>query len=159
MWPFNRRSKSKRDFIKKVYSKYLDELRLDNQKGVELSTQYLHFVLILVSETGNRSQMIGQVLDIIQQHDGMIESITSTFITVYVGVPLQQPNSKQLRIDLVNELSGKLGPQLAIIYGECGCPVGSVGNESRQTYTALLPEYKSKLRKLSSLQFGQVTEV
>lgn len=126
---------------------------------MDLSAKYLNFILILVRDDSKQPQNIRDTVNIIQEHDGMIESITSTLITAYFGVPLEQPNSEQMRIDLVKELSEKKGRDLSIIHGACECPVGTVGNENRKAYTALLPDYKSKLRQLSSMEFGQVLEI
>jgi len=89
----------------------------------------------------------------------MIESITSTLITVYFNVPLTQPDSNQLRNDLVNRLSETFGSDISILHGTCECQVGNVGNEKRKAYTALLPHYKSKLSKLSSMEFGEIQEI
>ena len=125
---------------------------------MELSEKYINYVLILVRDHSKQPQNIRDTVNIIQEHNGMIESITGTLITVYFNVPVEQPNSEKMRMDLVKELSEKKGRDLSIIHGACECPVGTVGNENRKAYTALLPHYKSKLSKLSSMEFGQVLE-
>jgi len=163
MWSFRRKDKSQREIIKKSFSNYLDENLIDsilqNHGLIDLRLKYINFILILVRDDSRQSQNIREALNIIQEHHGMIESITSTLVTVYFGVPLEQPNSKELRIGLVKELSERMGPDLAFIHGACECPVGNVGNENRKAYTALIPGYKSKLSKLSTMEFGQILEI
>jgi hypothetical protein len=80
-------------------------------------------------------------------------------IAVYFGAPIREPNSRQKRKDLVIQLAESLGSDLAVIHGECNCPVGIIEDEKRASYTALLPEYRTKLAELASLDFGQVREV
>ena len=131
-----------------------------NQETMKLDMKYLNYVLVLVREDSNQLRTIEEVVNVIQNHGGTIESITAAcLITAYFGAPIEQPNSKQVRIDLINELSEKLRTNLAIIHGECECPVGNVGNESYMNYTALFPDFKSKLSILSSLTFGHVEEI
>lgn len=163
MWPFSRKDKSQKKLIKKIVSRYTGEKKLDliltSQNHTELIPMHVDFVLILISQDSDPSQPIHDVSNTIQEHDGMIESMTSTLITVYFGVPDKQPNSKRMRIGLVGDLLEKFGANLSIIHGACECPVGSIGNEKRKAYTALLPDYKAKLRELSGLPFGQTKEV
>ncbi len=133
--------------------------KVNLQETTELRITTIDYLLILVREDSNLPRRIFKAVSIIQEFDGMIESITSTLITVYFNVPLIQPDSNQLRNDLVNRLSETVGSDISILHGTCECQVGNVGNEKRKAYTALLPDYKSKLSKLSSMEFGESQEI
>ena len=56
-------------------------------------------------------------------------------------------------MDLVKELSDKMGPDLSIIHCFCEYLIGNLGNENREAYTALFPDKKSKLSKLTQNRF------
>jgi len=155
MWPFKPKNRSEERFIEKNFSKYTDKKKVDvvfnPHENPGLNLMHVDFVLILINQDSEETTTINNVISIVNAHDGMIESITCTLITVYFGVPEKQHNKKQLRLCLVDKLTEKLGKNLSIIHGECECPVGIVGNEDRKAYTALLPDYKIKLMELSSL--------
>ena len=161
MWSFNRKTEHS-EAIKKSFSKFMDErivrLMLNNPEGLEMKKKKINFVMILVKEDSNTAETIGKAVNFAWKHDAMIDAITGTLISIYFGVPLDQPDQKQMRVAFVNEISESIGPSLSIIHGECECPVGNVGTENRMNYTALLTEYKSKLKKLTALDFGQIIE-
>ena len=161
MWPLNRK-KDELKAIEKSFSKFIDErivrLMLKNPEDLEMKNRKINFAMILAKDDSSTRERISEVVSYAQKHDAMIDSITGTLITIYFGVPLDQPDQRQMRKAFVNEISEKLGPSLTIVHGECECPVGSVGNEKRLSYTALLPKYKSKLNKLTALDFGQIIE-
>ena len=163
MWPFNRKNAEREQImVKRAFSKYLDQSLIpvipEDPEGPRMSKKRINFAMILVNEDSRPEQTISEIVTLAQKHDGMVDSITGTFITVYFGVPLAQPNQKQLRSAFINELSEKLGPSLAVVHGECECAVGTVGNDHRMTYTAFLPEFKGKLGRLCSLEFGRTVE-
>ena len=60
------------------------------------ATKHIHFLLVLASqdETAQPEQTISQALDIAMAHDGMVESITGTLITILFGAPIKQPDAK-----------------------------------------------------------------
>ena len=72
---------------------------------------------------------------------------------------MPQPDLTERRIQLVEKLRQEVGSFLTIVHGECDCLVGSVGSEKLMGYTALIPGFKEKLHKLSSLNYGQVSEI
>jgi len=162
MWPFNRKEKENLEFLENSFSKYMDErivkLTLNNPEKLEMGKRKINFALILVKEDSSTEDKISEVVNYARKHDAMIDSITGTFITVYFGVPLDQPDQKEMRVAFINEIYENMGSSLTIVHGECECSVGNVGNENRMNYTALLPEYKSKLNKLTNLDFGQIIE-
>ena len=148
--------------VRKAFSRYIDERVIsvisENPEAPPMSKQRINFAMILVSEGLRSEQTISEIVTLAQKYKGMVDSITGTLITVYFGVPLPQPDQKELRIAFLKGLSENLGPSLAIVHGECECPVGKVGNENRMGYTAFLPDFKEKLARLSSLEFGQAVE-
>jgi hypothetical protein len=162
MWPFNCKETLRKKLINKSFSKHMDGrlLSLFNEKpdALNMIMKQINFVMILASQSSRPDQIIGEIISLVQKYTGMVDSITCIFITIYFGVPLDQSNQKELRIAFLAELSEKFGSSLAILHGECECPVGNLGNDKRMAYTAFLPEYKSKLCKLSSLEFGQILE-
>ena len=151
MWPFDGS-----DQIKNAFGKYVNKDVLDsvvNDSG--LQEKHIDFVLLLLSNL----DFIGKAIQIVNRQECMIESITGTFITVLVGAPTEKTNSNETRLQIVAELSKELGSNVVMLHGGCDCLVGSVGNSQRMSYTAMLPEYKAKLNRLSSLEFGEVAEV
>ena len=161
MWPFNRKKKDS-EALEKSFSKFMDErivrLMLNNPEELEMKKRKINFILILVKEASDTAETIGKVVNFARKHDVMIDAITGTLISIYFGIPLDQPDQKKMRVAFVNEISESLGPSLSMVHGECECPIGNVGNENRMNYTALLPEYKSKLNKLTNLDFGQIID-
>jgi hypothetical protein len=161
MW-LGRKQRWQWDIIKKSFSRYIGEekvFEILQGKGSGLTTRHVNFLLVLVRQDSRQAETIRQVVRIVQERQAMIDSITGTLITIHVGVRIDEPNAKQMREDLIIRLTESLGSDLAIIHGECDCPVGIVGTEDRANYTALLPEYRTTLGELVSLDFGQVKEV
>jgi len=128
----------------------------NNPEELEMRKRKINFVMILVKEDSNIAERISVVINLAQKHDAMIDAITGILISIYFGVPLDHPDQKQKRLAFVNEISESLGPFLSIVHGECECPVGNVGNENQMNFTVLLPGYKSKLNKLTTLEFGHI---
>lgn len=165
MWPFNR-NKRQRKFIRDAFDKYVDHNVIDNMLSDSLTLnsqpeiKHIGFILILVKEEQSITfrNTVTKVLGIVQEHNVMIECITGTFISVLVGVPLELPDTGKVRHNILDKLSNQLGAHLAILHGECDCAVEIVGNEKRFSYTAILPDYKSKLRRLASLDYGKIEE-
>jgi hypothetical protein len=162
MWLL-RKQRSQRDILKKAFSRYVGEQKVGeivhDQEDLELTIKHVNFLLVMVRQDPRQAKTIRQVVRIVQEEQAMIQSITNTLITVYCGVPIHEPSAGKMREDLVIKLTESLGSDLAIVHGECDCPVGIVGTEDRANYTALLPEYQTKLAGLLSLDFGQVKEV
>ena len=151
MWPFRKSEHLKSTFGKFIANGIVDEVL---QGPGQLQEKQIEYVLLLL----NSHELIGSAIEIISRHDCMIESITGTLITVLVGVPLKKPASEECRRKLVAQLSAELGVAAVVLHGGGTALVGMVGNSQRMSYTAIIPEYKAKLTKLSSAEFGEVIE-
>jgi hypothetical protein len=163
MWPFNRQKK----FLQTVFGNYLNkdtvEELMNNPSALELKAEKkpIQFVLLFVKESGpdDFKGLIEAVTNDCLKYDAMIETMTATFISALFNVPLEQDNPKGNRIKLVANLSKIYGTNLSIVHGECECFVGNFGSNTRMSYTALIPGYKEIMKKLASLDYGQVLEV
>ena len=153
MWPIKKDEKS---IIKKAFGKYINNILNGHN---DLSEKTVQYILMFVKETDYFQETIKTIFDIVQEHDGMIESMTGSLISVLFNVPLDQPDSEKKRLLLISALSERVGSDLTIVHGQCICPVGSLGNEKRLCYTAIIQDYKSKINKLSSLAFGEIVEL
>ena len=146
--------------MRNAFSKYVDErlveIMMDNPERLKMNNRNINFAMILVKEDLNIEKIISKIVSAIQKHDAMIDSITGTIITVYFGIPFDQPDQNQMMQILLRDLSENFKSSIAILHGACECHVGTLGNENRICFTALLPDYKSKLNKLISLEFGQI---
>jgi len=163
MWPFNRKESGQEwIIIRNTLSRYIDERLIsvisEKPEAPRMSKKPINFAMILVNQNSRPEQSISEIVTLAQKHDGLVDSMTGTLVTVCFGIPLEQPNQKKLRLAFIGEVSEKLGPLLAVLHGECECPVGKVGNEHRMSYTAFLPDFKAKLGRLCSLEFGQIIE-
>lgn len=163
MWPFKQKNHEIR-YLKKSVGQFLSPKSIKNILSSNIDIAKLHekeieYLFILTKENLRTNQIISDVLDTISNHEGMIESITGPFIVVLYGVPLPQPNAKEKRQLLAEELLKKFENSLSIVHGRAICHVGTVGNKSRFTYTAMIPSYKEKLSILSSLDYGKQVEL
>lgn len=151
MWPFKLAG-----VIKGMFERFMDKELVDVivSGTEELHEMRIDYVLLLLSN----HKAIGKAISIINSHDCMIESITGTLITVLIGAPIPNPKSDQIREQLVDHVAAKLASEAVVLHGGCSCPVGTVGNEQRKSYTAIIPEYKTKLRQLATAEFGEVVE-
>ncbi|WP_035277857.1 hypothetical protein, partial [Desulforegula conservatrix] len=162
MWPFKQKNNEIK-YIKKSFGQFLspkliEDVLSSNIDIPELHEKEIEYLFILAKEGLRTNQIISDVLDIISNYEGMVESITGPFIVVLYGVPLPQPNAKEKRQRLTDELLSKFEDSVSIVHGNTTCRVGTVGNKSRFAYTAMIPSYKEKLKILSSLEYGNQVE-
>ncbi len=52
-------------------------------QDLELTTRHVNFLLVLVRQDPRQAETIREVVRIVQEHRGMIQSITGALITVY----------------------------------------------------------------------------
>jgi hypothetical protein len=163
MWPFNRQKR----FLQNAFGKYLSndtvEELMNNPSALKLEAEKkpIQFVLLFVKESGpdDFKGLIEAVTNDCLKYDAMIETMTATFISALFNVPLEQDDPKGSRVKLVANLSKIYGANLSIVHGECECFVGNFGSNTRMSYTALIPGFKEIMKKLASLDYGQVFEV
>ncbi len=86
----------------------IDRLMLNNPEELVMRKRKINFVMILVKEDSNTAERIGEVVNFAWKHDAMIDAITGTLISIYFGVPLDQPDQKQMRVAFINEISKSL---------------------------------------------------
>jgi hypothetical protein len=156
----------KRDLIKKTFAKYIDEDVLERvlnglQEASHLETKKIEFVLVLVDDTDSKEcpSIIRAAVAIIDKYEGMVDSIVGPLIVVLFGAPVAQPGSESKRKALVQAITKAIGEKVSMVHGHSECLVGTVGNESRMSYTALIPGFKEILRRLSGLPYGGVLEI
>jgi hypothetical protein len=165
MWPFNQMNKQQT--LQKAFGKYvpldvIDKILNDSlTPNGQPEIKHIGFILILVKEDQLFifKETVIKVLDVINEHEAMIECVVGAFISVLVSTSAESSNATKIRQDIVNNLSTQLGYYLAILHGECDCAIELIGNEKRFSYTAVIPDYKSKLFKLSSLEYGSIEEI
>jgi len=126
-----------------------------------MTQKELDYILILVNDRpiDRTADMIASVLQIAAKHNGMIEAITGSLVVVLFGALSAEANAHGNRKRLIEELMKSHGPFLSIVHGQEQCLVGTVGGENRKAFTALIPNYKDKLSRLSSLKYGDQLEI
>jgi hypothetical protein len=156
----------KRDLIKKAFTKYVDEDVIDrvlngSQELPPLETKQIDFAIVLVDDRDPNecSSIIYKAIGIINKYEGMVDSIVGPFILVLFGVPVPQPEARSKRKELVKALSEAIGEEASIVHGHSECLVGTLGGESRMSYTALIPGFKEILGRLANLDYGSVLEI
>jgi hypothetical protein len=166
MWPFKSKLKNEKEQIAKLFTDYVSEKVIDDSGAGKLELNKLEEIevdYLLILQSDDTSEPVGhpveKVLDLIEKHDGMVESITNYLIIVLFGVPFKQDDSHLKRKSLVKELGGSMGNYLSIVHGHAKCQVGIIGNKNRHAYTAIIPSFKEKLQVLSSQDFGQHLEI
>lgn len=163
MWPFK---SNKENFVRETFKGFMDESTVNKVIKGELEEtapekKHIQYILTLVEENEyiNSNNLVENIINLALHHQATIESITATYISIIINIPLKIENPRENRISLVKELSDKYGNKLAIVHGECECFVGVFGSKSRMNYTALIPDYKSKLKTLASLEYGKIMEI
>lgn len=165
MWPFTSQSRDRKR-IKKLFGEYVnpDALEdilsgqfLDNQ----MTKKDIDYVLILIdgNDALRTADIISSVVTSSEKYNGMIETITGSLVVVLFGALPAETKAKENRKRLIEELTKTHGAFLSIVHGQEQCFVGTVGSESRKAFTALIPNYKDKLSRLSSLKYGEQHEV
>lgn len=156
----------KPDLIKWAFARYINEDVLErvlngSQETGHLETKEIDFVVLLVDDTDPNEcpSIIKEAVGIINKYEGMIDSILDSFIMVLFGAPIAQPESRLKGKELVQTLSKAIGQKVSIVHGHSEYLVGTVGNESRISYTALIPGFKEILSRLSGLPYGGVFEI
>ncbi|MFC1746184.1 hypothetical protein ACFL35_19490 [Candidatus Riflebacteria bacterium] len=153
---------SEKDKLKHLFGNFIaiDEL---NSKNIEENGSFksIYFVLILLKEENTQSikSNAKNIIELAQRHQGMIETISATFISILFNVPVEQKNSEELYCEFIKSLSIISGNKLSVVYGQCESYVGTIGSSERMSYTALIPNFKDKLYQLSSLEFGHIKEI
>lgn len=156
----------KRDHIKKAFSRYADkdvigQILNGSQELPPLETKQIDFAMVLVDDRNPNecSSIIYKAVGIISKYEGMVDSIVGPFILVLFGAPVPQPEARSKRKELVKALSEAIGEKASIVHGHSECLVGTLGGESRLSYTALIPGFKEILGRLANLDYGGVLEI
>jgi hypothetical protein len=151
--------------LKNLLGKYVKEDKLDLILNGSIALQSLEkkpigYILIFLKDNDPQSFQndLNRLIKIIYEHHGVIDTISGSFISVLLGMPLPIPDLTEKRKQLVEIFSQELGLSIALLHGEIECLVGNIGNNSHWSYTALIPDFKKKLNILSSLAYGEITE-
>jgi hypothetical protein len=145
------------DFIEDILSGEFDE------KLPSLKEANIEYVLVGVrGETPALvSQHIGIVVDTAMRHGAIVDSVVSALVVVTFGMlPFQAgTDAEGNRFTLVNALQQEMGAHIKIVHGaETGC-FGSLGSETRTTFSFLIPGFLDALGVLGRLEFGAIQEM
>jgi hypothetical protein len=127
-----------------------------------LESRVINYIITVVKEQATpkaTSQLLGKVLDTSVSNGGVIETVTASLVSIVLDLVESVKDAEEKRLALVNELMSKYGSDIALIHGKCACSVGIVGSKTRMNYTALIPDYKQKIKSLSGLDYGEYLEV
>jgi len=158
MWSF-RGKRIRKAQIRGAFGKFISEQGL---RGIErsletpsnefplLKKEAIRYVILQVRDDTPEDVQhhLAQALEILIEHDGVIEDFMSSIVTVTFK-PTPDTNKPSL-----DALVGKLGPDVRAIYG-CGeFPRGTYGSQGRFNYGTIFPHIGIKLEALFQLQFG-----
>jgi hypothetical protein len=93
---------------------------------------------------------LAHVLDIVLDHDGVIEGIMSS-----IAVATFKSSAPARRS--LDALLGKLGPDARAVHGQGEFLRGAYGSQRRFTYGTILPNLTAKLEALRKTEFGATT--
>ncbi len=157
--------KLRRRRITKMFEGVLDKEAIDRllygpYEEPKPQNRTLDFVLVLMrdSDTPKTGELIGQVMQVMVEHECMIETAGSYIRGLY-GAPVPTKNGEQSRAALVGCLRDRFIDDIKIVHGRRESLFGSFGSESLMAYTAVIPGYSDALRELCNLHFGQVKEI
>ena len=158
--------KLRRRRIMKMFEGILDKEAVDKlldatYEEAEPQNRTLDFVLILMrdSDTPQTAELIGQVVQVMVEHDCMIETVSGSYIRCWYGAPVPEENGEESRAELVRCLKERFTENIKIVHGRRESLVGNFGGDYRTAYTAIIPGYCDAIRELASLDFGQVVEI
>jgi hypothetical protein len=92
---------------------------------------------------------------------GEIWNLVNSMVMISFGGALEATaeERKEKRLRYVRELQAKLGKNVKIVHGSARAAIGLVGNESRSSFTFLIPNWSEALAMLGVVEFGEVREI
>ena len=160
MWPFDRRKRSEREWIRQGFSKYLSkelvEQLVTNPQSLpveEMKEARARFLLFQVRDgsLGNIRDLLDRATAVAMDSGGIIDCSMSSMALVTFGIiapPEGNPEDQQSRAAAA--LIEKLGTDIRVLYGRAQCLHGL----TRLSYSVLLPEFSAYMKRLLEMDFG-----
>jgi hypothetical protein len=153
MWPFRKRSISKRkirafaDFVSK---EGLLSIRQNSREFPALQNEQISYIILQVrDETPEMLQRcLSVALEIVFEHGGMVESIMSSVVSVTC-----KPSEDQLESAMA-ALMSSLGPNVRAVRGHGEYLRGVFGSQKRFSYGTIFPNFHRILQLLFQQDFG-----
>ncbi len=139
----------------------VDKLLYGPFEKLEPQNRTLDFLHLLIkdSDTEKTGELIGQVTQVMAEHECMISTVSGSYILCWYGSPEPAENGEESRAALVGCLKEKFSDDIKIVHGRRESSVGNFGCDSRAALTAIIPGYCDAIRELGNLEFGQVKEI
>ncbi|GMT48881.1 MAG: hypothetical protein IEMM0008_0420 [bacterium] len=151
--------------IKNAFGEYLSPdiigeilANSDGKDYLSLKNGTIHFVVFQVRDDNVEiiRSLIEKSINIATQHDVIIGDIISPFVSLFYSIDdVDKKNYQILAKQLINEL--KTG--IKVIYGSKKGAIGNLGTETCMFYRAVIPEMGDYIKKLTSLDYGEIVEV
>jgi hypothetical protein len=139
----------------------VDKLLYGPFEEPEPQNRTLDFLLVLIrdSDTRKTAALIKQALQVMSQHECMIDTVSGSYIRCLYGGLVPEENGEERRAELVCRLKERFTDEIKIVHGRRESLFGNFGCDSRAAFTAIIPGYCDAIRELGNLEFGQVKEI
>lgn len=159
MWPFNsERRKALKQFSRFVSPDVIEEiLAHPEEEYPKPRSMFIGFVIIQVIDdnTERLNQLVPQVIEVIQQHQGTMNGITISLITAMFGAPVStQSNPSQTCQAVAEQLVQTFPHEVKVVYGSGDTLIGSWGGSDYLCYGPMFPSFSRHLEKLCSINYG-----
>ena len=146
--------------VRKAFEKLVDPETVETllrEGGVQPSIKQGRIEFVLAFVRGSPSQIserMARVADIAVEHGAVVYDLVGGLVVVAFGThPASSPQSGS-RASLVQALRQQLAGDVKIVHGAADGHHGLFGNESRLSYTFLVPQFDAILGALGRLEFG-----
>jgi hypothetical protein len=124
-----------------------------------------HFQFVVVNvDVDNMSPdefraVISRVSESFHEHNAILEGITNTLITGWMGSPFPQYDTPDGRLALIASLHAANGQSIRIAHGQCTGLMGNFGGPRRSHFGVMIPGFPDLLKKLLDAPFGTAIEI
>jgi len=161
------RRKKEKEFIRKTFSKFVDEETVDDiLEGKTEITQFkdctVNYLFVQINDENldKAIKNISEVCDIIFENDGLVQEISGSLIFSTFGFPIVEATSDlDILIKTKNNVLQSLGKNVKIIYGIRDGKVGNLGSDFRMNYGTIFENYGQVVSNIFDLSYGEAKEI
>jgi hypothetical protein len=139
----------------------VESLLRGNIERLPLKQARIEFVLIFIRDDkpAQISELIEKVVALATAHGAVVHDFVGALVIVTFGTNPASSLKSGERASLVNALIGQLASNIKIVHGAAEGHYGLIGSEnSRLSYTFLVPKFDMILGTLSRLAYGETEE-
>lgn len=158
---FMQKRKARRALERLINPKTVESLLSENANVAGIKQGRIEFVVAFVGgpEPAQVSDGISKFTDLAIQHGATVHHIIGALVIVAFGAGPAAPRNSGDRASLVAAVREGLGTHIKLVHGAADGHYGLFGDETRMSYTFLVPQFDQMLGILSRLPLGAVEEV